>query len=89
MAKHRRDLEAAGALDVHEVGVRMRHETLQLVPPMLILGARVQEILGKLETVVWILDSKSKVLKRLLMTKLKGPEIVDALSDYLGSTVSS
>ena len=36
------DLVTAGALDVHEVAVRVLHEALQLVLALLVLGARVQ-----------------------------------------------
>ena len=43
------DLVAAGALDVHEVGVGVLHQALELVLALLIAGARVQEILGELE----------------------------------------
>ena len=37
-----RDLVAAGALDVHEVAVRVLHEALQLVLALLVLGAGMQ-----------------------------------------------
>ena len=42
------DPVAAGALDVHEVGVWVLHQPLQLVPPLLILGQRQEELPGKL-----------------------------------------
>ena len=41
------DLVAAGTLNVHEEGVRVLHQTLQLVLALLILRARVKEILGE------------------------------------------
>ena len=43
-SSHRLDLEAAGALDVHEEGVRRLHHPLQLVPPLLQLLGRVQKV---------------------------------------------
>ena len=48
--EHRRDLVAAGALDIHEVGVGVLDEALQLVLSLLLLGSRVQEILRELKT---------------------------------------
>ena len=42
------DPVAAGALDVHEVGVGVLHQPLQLVPPLLVLGQRQQEVLRQL-----------------------------------------
>ena len=49
VAEHGRDLVAARALDVHEVGVRMLNKSLQLVLAFLILGSRVQQVLSKLK----------------------------------------
>lgn len=49
MAEDRGDLEAAGALDVHEVRVRVLHQALQLVLPLLLSGQRVQKVLGELQ----------------------------------------
>ena len=43
------DLVASGALDVHEVGVGVLHQALQLVLALLLVGARVQKVLGELE----------------------------------------
>lgn len=43
------DLVAAGTLDVHEEGVGVLHQPLQLVLALLILRTRVQEILGELK----------------------------------------
>lgn len=37
----------AGALDVHEVGVRVLDEPLQLVLPLLLMVQRVQQVLGQ------------------------------------------
>lgn len=42
------DLVAAGALHVHEVRVRVLHQALQLVLPLLLGGQRVQQVLGEL-----------------------------------------
>ena len=42
------DPVAAGALDVHEVGVGVLHQPLQLVAPLLVLGQRQEELPGKL-----------------------------------------
>uniref|UniRef100_A0AAG5D400 Uncharacterized protein n=1 Tax=Anopheles atroparvus TaxID=41427 RepID=A0AAG5D400_ANOAO len=47
MAEDGGDLVATGALHVHEVRVRMGHEALQLVTPLLFSRQRVQEILGE------------------------------------------
>ena len=38
------DVEAAGALHIHEEGVRRLHQALQLVPALLELARRVQQI---------------------------------------------
>ena len=42
------DPVAAGALDVHEVGVGVLDQPLQLVAPLLVLGQRQEELPGKL-----------------------------------------
>jgi hypothetical protein len=47
--EHGGDLVAPGALDVHEVGVGVLHEALQLVPALLLVRARVQQVLGELQ----------------------------------------
>ena len=47
VAEDGRDLVAAGALDVHEEGVGVLDQPLQLVLPLLILGTRVQEVFGE------------------------------------------
>ena len=44
MTVDRRDLQAAGALDVHEVAVRALNQALQLVLALLVGGVRVQEV---------------------------------------------
>jgi len=44
VAEHGGDLEAAGALDVHEEGVGRLDETLELVLAGLVLGGRVQQV---------------------------------------------
>ena len=49
MAEDGRDLVAARALDVHEVRVWMLDKSLQFVLALLILGTRMQEVLGKLK----------------------------------------
>ena len=41
---HRGDVEAAGALDIHEEGVGRLHQPLELVPPLLQLLGRVQQV---------------------------------------------
>jgi hypothetical protein len=43
------DVEAAGALDVHEVGVGALHKALELVSLLLVLDGGVKEIDGELE----------------------------------------
>ena len=42
MTENSCDLVASGALDIHEVTVRMLDKSLQLVPPLLFSGKRVQ-----------------------------------------------
>merc|ERR1719259_1602447 len=44
VAEHRRDLVAAGALDIHEVRVGRLHESLQLAFAFLFFDGRVKEI---------------------------------------------
>ena len=43
--KHRRDREAARALHVHKVAVRLLYQPLQLVLPLLARGVRVEKVL--------------------------------------------
>ncbi len=43
------DLVASRALDVHEVRVGVLHQPLELVLPLLLLGARVQKVLRELK----------------------------------------
>jgi hypothetical protein len=43
-----RDLEASGALDVHEEAIRALHEALELVSASLEFGRRVEEVDGHL-----------------------------------------
>lgn len=50
VAEHGGDLVAAGALHVHEVRVRVLHQALQLVLPLLFGGQRVQKVLSELHT---------------------------------------
>jgi hypothetical protein len=45
VAEHCRDPVAAGALHVHEIGVGVLDQTLQLVLPLFFNGLRVQQIL--------------------------------------------
>merc|ERR1719370_1406770 len=47
VAEHSCDPVATGALDVHEVGVRVLDEPLQLVPPLFLMVQRVQQVLGQ------------------------------------------
>ena len=49
MGEDRRDLVAAGALDVHEVRVGVLHEALQLVLALLVLGPGVEQIACELK----------------------------------------
>ena len=49
MAEDGGDLVAAGALDVHEVGVGVLDQALQLVLALLVLGTRMQKIDGELQ----------------------------------------
>ena len=49
MTENSCDLVASWALDIHEVRVRVLHKSLQLVLPLLVLGQRLQQLLGKLE----------------------------------------
>lgn len=65
MAEHGRDFVASGALDVHEVRVRMGHQALQLMLALLLGRKRVQEILGERhsETFVFYTCSETRVLE--------------------------
>ena len=49
VAEHGGDLEAAGALDVHEVRVGRLYQALELVLALLVLWRRVKQINSKLE----------------------------------------
>ena len=49
VGEHGGDLVAAGALDVHEVRVGVLDEALQLVLALLVVRARVEEVLSKLK----------------------------------------
>ena len=42
MTEDGRDLVTAGALDIHEVAIRVLHEALQLVLALLVLGTGMQ-----------------------------------------------
>ena len=43
------DLQAAGAFHVHEVGIWVLDQALQLMLALLLRGQRVQQILGQLQ----------------------------------------
>jgi len=47
VAEHSGDPVATGALDVHEVGVRVLDEPLQLVLSLFLMVQRVQQVLGQ------------------------------------------
>lgn len=65
MAEHGRDFVASGALDVHEVRVRMGHQALQLMLALLLGRKRVQEILGERhsDSFVFYTCSETRVLE--------------------------
>lgn len=54
------DGEAAGALDVHEVGVGALYQSLELVRLMLLLGGRVEKVDG--ECLCEVLEAKRRGL---------------------------
>lgn len=49
VAEHGGDFVASGALDIHEIRIRVLDQTLQLVFAFLILGTRVQEVFRELK----------------------------------------
>lgn len=65
MAEHGRDFVASGALDVHEVRVRVGYQALQLVLALLLGRKWVQEILGErhFDSIVVFKLSKTRVVE--------------------------
>jgi len=57
MAEHGCDLVAAGALDIHEIGVGALDKALQLALALLLILARVQQIFSE-RHILWLSRSQ-------------------------------